>query len=52
MKFIFDSTEFESYKDLAIDIEERNDKDPEELKNKRVRPSNRDSRGAYYSKDS
>ncbi len=52
MKFIFDSKEFESYKDLAIDIEEKNDKDPEELKNKRVRPSSRDSRGAYYSKNS
>ena len=52
MKFIFDPREFESYKDLAIDIEERNDKDPEEFKTRRVRPSNRDSRGAYYSKDS
>ena len=52
MKFIFDPREFESYKDLAIDIEERNDKDPEEFKTRRVRPSSRDSRGAYYSKDS
>lgn len=52
MKFIFDPREFESYKDLAIDIEERNDEDPEEFKIKYIRPSNRDSRGAYYSKDS
>ena len=52
MKFIFDPREFESYKDLAIDIEERNDKDPEEFKTRCVRPSSRDSRGAYYSKDS
>ena len=52
LKFIFDPREFESYKDLAIDIEERNEKDPEEFKTRRVRPSSRDSRGAYYSKDS